>query len=280
MSNQFKKEDIDLSTQILCSFCKNVYKDPVSLPCNQNICKEHVQEYLNKQSDKKSFNCVLCKKNHQLDSNGCFPLNKQIDDLVRKCQVRATPIKDIHRTANESYNKLTNMIEEFTSINDESEQFIYNYFSELERKVDIKRDVLIDEIHKISDKLRGEITVQKKEIQSKSEKRKKKQAIDRELLKDYQIQLDSYNKELKEYSIDLNKWKDVQTETEEKREELKIKINDLKEELFCNRSITFKEGNAKIDSKELFGEIVVEDTNVPKVNSLSLIVDWKFMLFY
>jgi len=68
----------------------------------------------------------------------------------------------------------------------------------------------------------------------------------------------------------LNKWKDVQTETEDKREELKIKIEDLKEELFCNRSITFKEGNAKIDSKELFGEIVVEDTNVPKIDTETL----------
>ncbi len=262
MSHQFKSEEIDLSTQILCSICKNVFTEPVILPCNKNICKSHVQEYLKNQSDKNLFDCILCKKHHKFDQNGCFPLNNKIDDLVKKCQVHAVPIKDIHKTANESYNKLTNLIEEFTSINDESEQFIYNYFSELERKVDLKRDILIDEIHKISDKLHGEISIQKKEIQSKAESRKKKQDIDRKLLKDYQQQLDSYNKELKEYSIDLNKWKDVQKETENKREELKIKIEDLKSELICNRSITFKEGNTKIDSKELFGEIVVEDSKL------------------
>ena len=155
------------------------------------------------------------------------------------------------------------MIEEFTSINEESETFIYNYFSELERKVDVKREILIQEIHGISDKLMGEIKVQKNEIQTKQEGRKKKQAYDREQLAKYKIELDKYNKELKEYSVDLNKWKTVQTETEEKREELKIKIEGLKQELMCNRAITFEEGKAKINSKEMFGEIIVKDTNVP-----------------
>ncbi len=36
----------------------------------------------------------------------------------------------------------------------------------------------------------------------------------------------------------------------------------MKSELICNRSITFKEGNTKINSKELFGEIVVEDSKL------------------
>ena len=150
------------------------------------------------------------------------------------------------------------MIHEFTSINEESETFIYNYFSELERKVDIKRELLIEEIHNISNTLMGQIGVQKNEIQSKQEQRKKKQACDKSQLEMYQIELDSYNKELKEYSIDLNKWKNVQTETESKREDLQIKINGLKKEIMCNRAITFEEGFAKIDSKKMFGEIVVK----------------------
>ena len=50
MSNQFNKLEIDLSNKILCTFCKNVYTNPVTLPCNKNVCKEHVQEHLNNQS--------------------------------------------------------------------------------------------------------------------------------------------------------------------------------------------------------------------------------------
>ncbi len=154
------------------------------------------------------------------------------------------------------------MIDEFTSINEDSENFIYNYFSELERKVDLKREVLIKEIHDISDKLMNEIGDQKKEIQSKQAERKKKQIYDRDQLLKYKIELDKYNRELKEYSVDLNKWKTVQTETENKREDLTIKIENLKNEIMCHRAIKFEEGTLKIDSKELFGEIIVEDTSV------------------
>ena len=154
------------------------------------------------------------------------------------------------------------MIGEFTSINEDSETFIYNYFSELERKVDLKREVLIKEIHSISAKLMDEIGSQKKEIQSKQENRKKKQAYDKDQLDKYKVELDNYNKELKEYSVDLNKLRTVQTETESKREELTIKIDSLKKEIMCNRDIKFEEGNLKINSKELFGQIIVEDTAV------------------
>ena len=44
--------------------------------------------------------------------------------------------------------------------------------------------------------------------------------------------------------------------------DLKIKINNLQKEKMCYKSISFKEGNMKMDSKELFGQIVVKDTQL------------------
>ena len=125
-----------------------------------------------------------------------------------------------------------------------------------------------------------EIGTQKKEIQSKQAERKKKQSYDRDQLLKYKVELDSYNKELKEYSVDLNKWKSVQTETESRRQELTIKIENLKKEIMCNRAIKFEEWGLKIDSKELFGEIIVEDTSVKVNSSCYLLFDYSlFQLF-
>ena len=102
-----KIEDVDLSTQILCPCCKDLLDQPIHLPCNNNICKKHVNNQdIISINNKVFFKCLICKSDHLTDSNGTFPLNEKIDDLVKKCQVRATPVRDIHKTANESYDKL------------------------------------------------------------------------------------------------------------------------------------------------------------------------------
>lgn len=79
-------------------------------------------------------------------------------------------INKIHNTANDSFSKLSNMIEEFTSINRESDKFLYNYFNDLERMIDLKRDLLISEIQNISGELKFEIIDKKNEIMAKTGK--------------------------------------------------------------------------------------------------------------
>ena len=101
-----RQEDIDLSLQILCPCCKNVLIEPVTLPCKRNICKEHIKEKIINKNNKKYFQCSCCLIEHPTDNQGSFPLNEKINELIKKCQVRATPIKEIHKTANESYDKL------------------------------------------------------------------------------------------------------------------------------------------------------------------------------
>ena len=152
------------------------------------------------------------------------------------------------------------MIDEFTNINNESETFIYNYFAKLEKEIDVKREILIEEINKISDNMIDEIKVQREEIQTYHKNRTKIQACDMEQMNKFKIELDKYNKELKENLIDLIKWKTLRTVTEQKLEELTIKIENLTNESIGNKPIKFHDGNMKIDSRDLIDEIKIEDT--------------------
>ncbi len=91
----------------LCPCCKNVFIHPVILPCGKSVCKFHVDDSLTKRNSQSYHNCLLCKNEHQTDKNDSFPFNEKIVNLLKRCQVRAILIKEIHKTANESYNKLT-----------------------------------------------------------------------------------------------------------------------------------------------------------------------------
>ncbi len=103
----YSKKNIDLSLHILCPCFKNVFTHPVILPCGKSVCKFHVNESLIRSNSQSYYNCIFCKKEHQTDENDSFPSNKTIDFLIKTSQGRATSFKEIHKNANESYNKFT-----------------------------------------------------------------------------------------------------------------------------------------------------------------------------
>ena len=120
--------------------------------------------------------------------------------------------KLINTADNGSFSKLTNMIEEFTSINKESDKFLYNYFNDLERMVDLKRNVLISEINNISSELKLEIIDKKKEIKLKIENNALRYVNgDNGLLNGYKTQHDNYNQKLEDYLRELREWENGTT---------------------------------------------------------------------
>ena len=44
-------------SQLTCSFCSKIYKDPIDLPCGDSICREHLSD-----KDVVKVNRIKCKK--------------------------------------------------------------------------------------------------------------------------------------------------------------------------------------------------------------------------
>ena len=61
-----------------CSYCPKVLQDPIILPCQDTICKEHLNE-----SNSKSIQCLTCKEEFNLD-NIEFKTNKIAKALLEK----------------------------------------------------------------------------------------------------------------------------------------------------------------------------------------------------
>lgn len=61
-----------------CDFCQELLVDPVEIPCDNIICKRHVDDSLNRKAKQKNmFECVLCKEDHRIPRNG-FEVNKRL----------------------------------------------------------------------------------------------------------------------------------------------------------------------------------------------------------
>ena len=102
-----KKEDTYLSLQNICKCYKNVSIEPVTSPCHRNICKYHLKDKTITKINDEHFKFIDRHVEHQTDKNDSLPLDENINNLFNKCQLKAaTPIKEIHKTLNESYNKM------------------------------------------------------------------------------------------------------------------------------------------------------------------------------
>ena len=57
-------------SEVTCSYCSKIFKDPILLPCDDSICREHLSD-----RDVYKQNKITCKQ-----CNGEFQLN---DDAFR-----------------------------------------------------------------------------------------------------------------------------------------------------------------------------------------------------
>ncbi len=128
-----------------CKICQGVLVDPIILPCGETVCKAHTDEII-------KGKCMLCSEMHTSPQNG-FPSNKivknQLDLKVNEINLNFSQFK--------AYNKIIQVLnenlKEIETIRKDPEDYIDEYFGELTRQVDLRRETLIEEIIKYSDEL-------------------------------------------------------------------------------------------------------------------------------
>ena len=57
------KIKMSFKEDLKCSYCPKVLKDPIILPCQDTICKEHLDE-----SNIKSIQCLTCNEEFNLEN--------------------------------------------------------------------------------------------------------------------------------------------------------------------------------------------------------------------
>jgi hypothetical protein len=134
-----------------CILCQKILNEPVSLPCLcTSICKQHVADIIKKDNNS-TIQCQECKKEFEIPTG--FKENKQIRDIINM-DIYLTPEEKALKT--EMKNKLCYINELVDELNLKANEFSSNqfdYFSNLKRLIDLRRESLILKIHTISDEL-------------------------------------------------------------------------------------------------------------------------------
>jgi len=149
-----------------CKICQSVLLDPIILPCGETVCKAHTDEIIKGE-------CMLCSEMHTSPQNG-FPSNKivknQLDLEVNKISLNFSQFNDYNKIIQDLNRNLNKNLKEIEEIRKDPENYISEYFGELTRQVDLRREIVIEDIHKYSDELIQKIEKLKKDCVAKSKK--------------------------------------------------------------------------------------------------------------
>jgi len=148
-----------------CKICEDVLVDPIILPCGETVCKAHTDQ-ISKEK------CLLCSETHLVPKKG-FLENRIVKNLLEK---RANKI-NLNFSQFNDYNKiiqdLNTNLKKIEAIQSDPHNYIAEYFGELTRQVDLRRETLIEDIHKYSDEIIQNIEKLKQDCVVKSKESSK-----------------------------------------------------------------------------------------------------------
>lgn len=127
-----------------CDICDKLLVDPISIACGNTICKVHLDAVLetetNIDSEFKTFDCELCHEDHFVPKQG-FIVSKQIQDClkIQLTGLKLTPVFDECKREIKEARENVSMID---SLVKNSDNYVHEYFENIKRNVDLRREDL------------------------------------------------------------------------------------------------------------------------------------------
>jgi len=227
-----------------CKFCSKLLHDPVLLPCGKTVCKIHTQEVANNE-------CIFCTKLHHIPEDG-LPVNefveKQLEMQLNRINFNFCHLTDCQILLED----LNQKINEVELIRNDKENFIYEYFSDITREVDLRRDTLIRDIEEYSNEIIEDINKLRQEcLDSSSDQLKAAE----EVFDACKLEINELKDKFESFEMYDKKFEEVLSKSKALQEKLELEINKYKFELQGNKSYWLESKKIKIN--EVFGSIAI-----------------------
>ncbi len=115
--------------------CNMYLKEPVMLPCGNNVCKSHVDE--NPKSE--PFKCSYCTSKHNIPPNGFTPNNSLNQILCNNLHLNAK-----QKTCSGYIEEMDKTVGLFGEVIKDPEVFIYDTVLKLTNSIDLNREIIIN----------------------------------------------------------------------------------------------------------------------------------------
>jgi len=135
-----------------CDLCNRLLDDPVVMPCDSTICKTHLDKLITNGSNEKStFICEICQEDHLIPKKG-FMVNNRLQKQLR-LELNALKVSPVFDGCMKEIEDAKEKVVKIEFLEKNAENYIYDYFEDVKRQVDIRREDLKFKIDKYSDEI-------------------------------------------------------------------------------------------------------------------------------
>ncbi len=246
LKNTFKCDEI--KNLLNCDICSNLLNGPVTLPCGINVCMLHLTNCT-------SYECSHCNEVHQVPNNG-FRLNKLIQKSL-DIELNSLKFSPKFYACKKEIIETTSSVEMIDSVRSDPDNYIYEYFEDIKREVDKRRENLKHRIDIYSNEIITEIN------QCQESLRKLSRDINR-----ITQSIDTSKADLKRligkfdtFELDDVKYESIMAELVVLKPEFKKLLQDYKRSLIGDKDYEFKfDQNMLV--KQFFGCFDIKMTQV------------------
>jgi hypothetical protein len=134
-------------SQLTCSYCSKIFKDPIELPCGDCICRQHLSQSTVVKAN--GIKCKLCNEEYQVKDNE-FKSNNQLKSQIESHSYLSKDEKSFKQKLEESIQKFFEFYDEYVHNRNKSESDVFDHFQELRFQVDEHRERLKERIDDIA----------------------------------------------------------------------------------------------------------------------------------
>jgi hypothetical protein len=244
---------------IKCPICLSKYSKPITLPCGDTICMEHLANQ--SWTIDKKFKCDVCNNMHILPDEG-FPINKTIEKML---QINLDKLDrgESWKNAKLAFDLLNLKFKSFEVIKNDPDFYIDEYFAEITNKIDIRREEVKLEVDNHFDKLLNYIKLTKKICNEMSETNKK---VLNDEIDYFQKEIEAFDKDLKMLDSDDLKWKNIEAKTKILINKIDFNLKEMKNYFLLDQSYDYVCPKAKFDANILGHLEIIHNDNLFNLN--------------
>jgi hypothetical protein len=133
-----------LKANYICSLCKKILKQPCMLPCAcSNICQDHIKDTRKREN---KISCSRCQRSFDINEE-TFKENELIKNKIDICLYLTSKEKKQKILLDQCLQDLNGLLLDYSQALAEFSLAQYERFANIKNDIDIKRELLIDEVY-------------------------------------------------------------------------------------------------------------------------------------